>query len=105
MNLRPVVIAKTATFTLGTVRIEIAEFVVHVKKINVDKRNVANVEFARKISVLTAMNFAPFALNVRMKNASLQLNAVMKSLVVPVRIVKMELVWIETVGFVVIAIL
>ena len=64
-----------------------------------------SVEFARRMSVLTAANFAPFAQNVRKKNANLQLNAAMRSLVVPAKIAKMEPVWTETADFAAIAIL
>ena len=83
------------------------EFVTAViqKMMNVNQRIVENVEFVRKMYVLTAANFVLFVLNVRTRNVNTQLNAVPRSLVVPVRIAKMELVWTETVGFAVIVIL
>ena len=68
------------------------EFVAPARMMNVHRRIVESVEFARKISVLTSANVALFALNVRMKNVNQKLNAVTKSLVVPAKIVKTELV-------------
>ena len=99
--------AKTATLTLDSVKRETAEAVTAVilKLMNVNEWIVVNVEFVKKMFVLTSTNFVPRALNVRIKSVSLQLNAAMKSLVVPVRIAKMEPVWTEIVDFAVIAIL
>ena len=90
-------IVRTATLRLETVRQETAEFVAAVKKTNADQGTVENAVFARKMSVSTAMNCAPPALNVRMKNAKSLQNAVLKTLAVPAKIVKKEFVSIETV--------
>ena len=80
-------IAKTATKRLDYVKRENVEFVAPVKETNADRRIVESVVFARKTSVLTSANSAQSVLNVRMKNVYWKLNAVMKSLVVPAKIV------------------
>ena len=100
-------IVKTATLRLDIARTENVEFATAViqKLMNVNQRIVENVEFVRKMCVLTAANFVLFVQNVRMRNVNAQLNAVPRSLVVPARIAKMELVWTETVDFAAIAIL
>ena len=100
-------IVKTATLRLDIARTENVEFATAViqKLMNVNQRIVENVEFVRKMCVLTAANFVLFVQNVRMRNVNAQLNAVPRSLVVPARIAKMELVWTETVELAVLVIL
>ena len=107
VNQFTVEIVKTATLRLDTVRIENVEPAILViqKLMNVNQRIVENVEFVRKMCVLTAPNFVLFVLNVMTRNVNTQLNAVPRSLVVPARIAKMEHVWTETVDFAAIAIL
>ena len=73
------------------------EFVAPARMMNVHRRIVESVEFARMMYASTAVNFVPFVQNVKMKSVYLQLNAVMKTLVVPAKIARMEFVWIETV--------
>ena len=92
MNQRTVAIAKTATKRLDSVKRETVESVASAKETNADRRIVESVVFVRKTSVLTSANVAQSALNVRMKSVNRKLNAVMKSLVVPAKIVKTELV-------------
>ena len=93
------VTAKIATLRLDSVMRETAEdvTVAILKLMNVNKRIVVNVEFVKKMSVLISANFVPFALNVRMKNANSQMNAVLTTLVDLVKIAKRELVLPETV--------
>ena len=98
-------IAKTATKRLDSVKRETVESVASAKETNADRRIVESVVFARKTSVLTSANVAQSAQNVRMRSVNRKLNAVMKILVVPAKIAKMELVWTETVELAVIAIL
>ena len=87
MNRRTAELAKTATLRMDTVKIETVEYVAPVKKMNAALRIVENVEFAKRMPALTAANFALFALNARMKNASPRLNVALKTLVGPVKTV------------------
>ena len=68
------------------------EFVAPARKMNVHKWIVGNVEFARMMYASTAVNFVLFVQNVKMKSVYLQLNAAMKTLVVPAKIARMEFV-------------
>ena len=68
-------IAKTAILRLDSARIETVEFVAPVIMMNVHRKIVENVEFARMMYASTTVNFVPLVQNVKMKRVYLQLNA------------------------------
>ena len=95
--------AKTAILRLETVKRENVEHAASAKETNANQWIVVNVEFAKKILVLTPVNFAQSALSAKMKNAKLQLNVALKTLAVPVKTALMEHVLLLTVEGVVLA--